>query len=199
MNHHSTWMRCAYLMHESRETSEWRESDARPERHVTLVKREWHTKSCNDRQIKCSENVSKLFTNNALARALGDNRNKCTPRVHSRLSTKNCQWDVKDTWSRLCLVGLQNVNPQNGFLKRSKCNPGCQSATGGVQKISHILVPIIRLKLTRDEDAAFAYYFVPGFTTKLPIFDPGVKILKFYQGYLGGSTSTSVFRKLICC
>ena len=69
----------------------------------------------------------------------------------------------------------------------------------GYKKISHILVPIIRLKLTRDEDAAFAYYFVPGFTTKLPIFDPGVKILKFYQGYLGGSTSTSVFRKLMCC
>ena len=76
-------------------------------------------------------------------------------------------------------MGLQNINPQKWVLKISKCNPECQSATGGVQKISHISVPILRLKLTRDEDAAFDYYFVPGFKTKLPIFDPGVKIINF--------------------
>ena len=34
----------------------------------------------------------------------------------------------------------------------------------------------MRLKLTRDKDAAFAHYIVPGFKTKLSIFDPGVKI-----------------------
>ena len=79
----------------------------------------------------------------------------------------------------LCFVELQNVNPEKWVLKRSKCNPGGKSATGGVQKTSHKLVPIIRLKLTRDEDAAFDYYFVPGFKTKLPIFDPGVKIINF--------------------
>ena len=41
-----------------------------------------------------------------------------------------------------------------------------------------MLAHIIRLKVTREENAAFAYYFVPGFKTKLPIFDPAVKILK---------------------
>ena len=78
-----------------------------------------------------------------------------------------------------------------GF-KKVKVQPRGQSATGGVQKTSHMLVPIIRLKLIRDEDAAFAYYFLPGFQTKRPIFDPGVKILKFYQGYLGASTTTYI-------
>ena len=70
------------------------------------------------------------------------------------------------------------VNPKNGFLKRSKCNPGGQSATGvvqthtytkttkcnpgsrsaieGVQKLSHMLVPMKRPKLPRDEQAASA-------------------------------------------
>ena len=70
---------------------------------------------------------------------------------------------------------------------------------GGEQKISHMLVHIIRLKVTREKDAAFPYYFVPGFKTKLPIVDPCVNFLKFYQGYLEASTTTSVFRKLICC
>ena len=96
-------------------------------------------------------------------------------------------------------MGLQNVNPQKWVFKKVKVQPRVSKCNRRGTKILHILVPIIRLKLTRDEDAAFAYYFVPGFTIKLPIFDPGVKILKFYQGYLGGSTSTSVFRKLICC
>ena len=70
----------------------------------------------------------------------------------------------------LCLVGLQNVKLKKKVkvqLRGPKCN-------WRVQK-THMLVPIIRLKLTRDEDAAFAYLFVQGFKTKLPIFDPGVK------------------------
>ena len=70
------------------------------------------------------------------------------------------------------MAELQNVNPSKWVFKKSKCNPEGQSAIGGLQNISHMLVPIIRLKLTRAEDAAF----VPGFKTKLPIFDPGVKI-----------------------
>ena len=37
-----------------------------------------------------------------------------------------------------------------------------------------MLVHIIRLKVTREKDAAFPYYFVPGFKTKLPIVDPCV-------------------------
>ena len=79
----------------------------------------------------------------------------------------------------LCLVGLQNVNPQKWGFKKVKVQ------LEGYKKISHMLVPIIRLKLTRD--AAFAYYFVPGFKTKLPIFLPRCQNLKFYQGTLSGS------------
>ena len=33
--------------------------------------------------------------------------------------------------------------------------------------------------------------FVWGFKIKLPIFDPGVKILKFYQGYLANTDKCS--------
>ena len=69
--------------------------------------------------------------------------NKCTPRVHSRLLTKNCQWDVKDTWSRLCLVGLQNVNPQKWVFKKVKVQPRVSKCNWRGTKISHILVPII--------------------------------------------------------
>ena len=70
-----------------------------------------------------------------------------------------------------------------GFYKGQSATLGVKVQLEGYKKISHILVPIIiGLKLTRFEDAAFVYYFVPGFKTKLPIFDPGVKILKFYQG-----------------
>ena len=75
--------------------------------------------------------------------------------------------------------------PKNGVFKGSKCNPGVQSAAGGVQKISHILVPIIRLKRTQDEDAAFAYYFVPGFKTKLKLFLPRCQNLKILPRLCG--------------
>ena len=73
---------------------------------------------------------------------LNDNsflKNKCTPRVHSRLSTKNCQWDVKDTWSRLCLVGLQNVNPQKWVFKKVKVQPRVSKCNWrGTKNIAYI-------------------------------------------------------------
>ena len=71
---------------------------------------------------------------------------------------------------------IETLGGDSVWKKRSKINPGGQSATLGAQKILHTLGPIIRLKLPQDEDAAFAYLFVQGFKTKLPIFDPGVKI-----------------------
>ena len=73
----------------------------------------------------------------------------------------------------LRLVGLQNVNPPKMGFKKVKVQPSGSKCNG-----RGMLVPITRPKLTLDEDAAFAYYFVPGLkqTTN---FDPGVKIYNF--------------------
>ena len=75
--------------------------------------------------------------------------------------------------------GTAECKSPKWVLKRSKCNPGGQSATGGVQKTSHMLVPIIRLKLTRDEDAVFAYYFVKGFKQNYKFLTQVSKFKKF--------------------
>ena len=65
---------------------------------------------------------------------------------------------------------------QKWGFKKVKVQPKGSKCNWMGTKISHMLAPIIRLKLTRD--AAFAYYFVPGLkqTTN---FDPGVKIYNF--------------------
>ena len=64
-------------------------------------------------------------------------------------------------------------HPPKWVFKKVKVQPrGSKCNGGGGQKISHMLVHIIRLKVTREKDAAFPYYFVPGFKTKLPIVDP---------------------------
>ena len=67
---------------------------------------------------------------------------------------------------------IQTLGGDSFWKKRSKCNPGGQSAIGGVQKLSHMLVPMKRLKLPRDEHAAFAYLFCMGVQKKITNFWP---------------------------
>ena len=77
---------------------------------------------------------------------------------------------------------IQTLGGDSFWKKRSKCNPGGQSAIGGVQKLSHMLVPIKRLRLPRDEHAAFAYLFCMGVQNKNTNFWPRGQNLKILPG-----------------
>ena len=73
---------------------------------------------------------------------------------------------------------IETLGGDSFWKKRSKINPGGQSATLGAQKILHTLGPIIRLKLPQDEDAAFAYLFCTGIQNKNANFWPRGQNLK---------------------
>ena len=172
---------CLLIVQESQKSATSRASLSSTSSSVSHIPRPRSDRSRSSSRGRTKPTNQKTAVTSWWAKRIGFMPNKCTPRVHSRLSTKICEWDVKDTWSRLCLVGLQNVNPQKWVFKRVKVQPRGSKCNWRGTKISHMLVHTIRLKVTREEDAAFAYYFVSGFKTKLPIFDPTVKILKLYQ------------------
>ena len=111
---------------------------------LAIFRHQWHgVTRCRLDGIKPqTKPFTSLFTPIAICQIATSGRdwhNKCTPRVHSRLSTKNCEWDVKDTWSRLCLVGLQNVNPQKWVFKKVKVQPRVSKCNWrGTKNIAYI-------------------------------------------------------------
>ena len=64
-----------------------------------------------------------------------------------------------------------------GFEK-VKVHPGVKVQLEEYKKY-RIIVPIIRLKLTRDEDAVLAYYFVKGFKQNYKFLTQVSKFKKF--------------------